>query len=321
MIVPHNRFDSMWLEKLNVSVYRRALMERVLRRMKDDEESVAVVQNPFWAGALDADDFSRIYYDCMDEISLYAGKSSLDRFQRYEERLVGMSKGIFVTARKSEERLRSRYPGIPIYRIPNGVDAGWFEARTKESGVPPDVSAIRKPLVGYVGALYTWLDYELISEVAAALPEISFVFVGPIGDRKRVTGICANTNIHFLGRKGYDQVPLYIDAFNACIIPFKPGPISQATNPVKLFEYFALGKPVVSTALSELEPYAEDKLVYMTGERAEFASLVRTALSEADKTLAAKRKQVARENSWRAHAERMYAVFVRDGQESGPHHV
>ncbi|RPH35003.1 hypothetical protein EHM92_06990 [bacterium] len=92
-------------------------------------------------------------------------------------------------------------------------------------------------------------------------------------------------------------------------MPFRIGKISQTTNPVKVFEYFALGKPVVSTRLKELEPYAARQLLSIADTAEQFAEAVESALRGSAPDCAEQRRQVARDHSWRAHAERMIEAF------------
>jgi len=88
LIIPHSRANSPFLERLNASVYRQVLRRKVFRKMAPSEVTVALVQNPFFGLVIDPGDFSATFYDCLDEISLCAGRSSPDRFLSYERRLI-----------------------------------------------------------------------------------------------------------------------------------------------------------------------------------------------------------------------------------------
>ena len=316
LLVPHNRFNSPLLEKINASVYRQYLRSRVLSRRSGEEVSVAIVNNPFLGRVLGKNAFSAIYYDCIDELSVYAGAASRQRFQSYERILAGMSRASFVTSQTLEEDLADRYPGLPRIRVPNGVDADWFQKRAAEAGPPQDIRGIRGPRIGYIGALYPWIDTELLEELADALPDVALVLIGPSDERERLRRLRSHSNIHCLGVKPYVDVPLYVASCDVCLIPFRTGPISRTTNPVKLYEYFALGKPVVSTPLSELERYAASGLVIIGNDLSEFVAGVRRALNELDASLCARRMEVARQHSWEQHAQRMLDVI--GGEESSP---
>jgi len=314
LVVPANRFNSAILEKLNTTIYGHVLRRKVFPAMNDGEESVALVDNPLWGIALEKNDFTRVYYDCIDDASLYAGNASLKRFLEYERRLADISDAMFVAAQNLEEHLRSFNTTKPIYRIPNGVDGDWFQKRAAESPQPDDLADIPRPIVGYVGTISEWLGYKAIHAVADALPGISFVFVGPIDFPERTAQLRSSPNIYWLGKKEYRDVPLYVAAFDVCWIPFGQGRIVENTNPIKLFEYFALGKPVVTTPLIEVEQYREQGLVYVGGTDETLIEALQTALGERDGDKRTRRAAVADAHSWKTLVDRMKKVF---GGENG----
>jgi len=312
-VIPHNRFNSEWLERLNAAVCRQALRRRVFRIQEPAERSIAIFQNPFWGLVLQQNDFFKIYYDCIDELSIYAGRSSRERFSMYESKLVDQSNGVFVTAKILEDSLLSRYGHKPIYRIPNGVDYLWFQDRVRDYAIPEDMMNLPRPVVGYIGALYSWLNYDLIVTMARRLPGISFVFIGPVENRETLHPLSDIPNIYWLGRKEYHEVPRYIQSFDVCMIPFLVNRISETANPVKLFEYLALGKPVVATRLAELERY-KNGLVYLAGTDEDFIAAIRAAIEEQDPEKSYQRREIAKDHSWQKHAATMMAVFNSEGR-------
>jgi len=297
---PTIRADSAFLERLNASVYRQFLLRQVLRG--NDDDTVAIFQNPFWGTVIERGDCSAICYDCLDDVSIYTGSALLDRFLDYEQQLIAKADVIITTAAKLEAHLRVR-TSKPIYRIPNGVDYDWFQKQALNALMPDDVRDLKRPIVGYVGSLSGWIDYELIGAVASKMPDVSFVFVGPFDSSERMKQLQTFPNIHWLGRKPYGEVPKYIKAFDVCTIPFKKGSIAETTNPVKIFEYFALGKPVVSSPLDELRPFSKEELVFIGDSAESFATGLRSALNDADEHRRISRMRIASNNSWQAHAE------------------
>lgn len=302
VVYPTNRVDSPLLEKLNASIFRQAIKRRILDAQSGGEDSYAIVQNPFFGLVLDRGDFERICYDCLDDLIIYAGNASVERFASYERRLLGMTNVVSVTADKLEQHVLNARPDVPVVRVPNGVDFEWFQDRFRKGSPPIDVRDVQRPIVGYVGILATWFDYELVAEVARCLPNVSVVVVGPLDFEYRIAHLKNIPNLSWLGRKPYEEVPLYVSSFDVCMIPFHHERISQTTNPVKIYEYFAFGKPVVSTPLHELEAFAKDNLVYMRERVEPFVGAVCEALDEKDESLRHRRQAVARENSWEHHA-------------------
>ena len=305
MVYPSNRVDSAPLENVTAAIFRQALKRRVLRFIGQDEESIAIVQNPFWGLVLQRGDFTTIAYDCLDEITLFSGAASVERFGGYERRLLDIAGTTFVTAEKLEERLRAIAPGRPIVRVPNGVDLDWFEDCAAGGGVPADIQEASHPIAGYVGVLRAWFDFDLIGHLARTMPDVSFIMVGPLDFEFRNAHLRTIPNLRWIGRREYGEMPRYISAFDVCLIPFLAGKVSQTTNPVKVFEYFALGKPVVSTPMHELLTFRNDGLLRLAQGKEEFASAVRESLAEPAGEIQDRRREMARRHSWRALTELM----------------
>jgi GT2 family glycosyltransferase len=108
------------------------------------------------------------------------------------------------------------------------------------------------------------------------------------------------SNIHLLGEKPYIDLPHYLALFNVCLIPFKLTKLIQATNPVKIYEYFSSGKPVVSTSIPELLPYK--KMIYMADDARGFSRAVKKALREKSTSLISDRQHIAKRNTWQHRA-------------------
>jgi GT2 family glycosyltransferase len=152
-----------------------------------------------------------------------------------------------------------------------------------------------KPIVGYFGAIADWLDLDLIAAVARLRPAYSFVLIGDVQERD-VSQIEALPNVFLLGRKPYADIPSYLHGFDVCTIPFLLNDVTQATDPVKLYEYFSLGKPVVATDMPELSQCAG--LLYIAHDADQFAAQIDAALAESGPHLAARRRDFAAANTW-----------------------
>lgn len=137
----------------------------------------------------------------------------------------------------------------PIYHLPNGVDVAKFQKR--EENPPSDLVIIPHPRITFVGALTTWIDFKLIHKTATSLKDHQFVLIGPIdppiADDPNLKSLQSMENVHFLGARPYDQVPNYLHYSDVLLLPRTTDPYSLACDPLKLYEYLATGKPVVST--------------------------------------------------------------------------
>jgi glycosyltransferase involved in cell wall biosynthesis len=182
--------------------------------------------------------------------------------------------------------------------VDHGVDYSTFEAGGEE---PEDVRDIPHPRVGFVGGIdaHTF-DPPMFLDVAKALSTLQFVLVGGCS---LPADWCTLPNVHLLGRRPYSEVAAYMAACDVLIMPWNQSDWIAACNPVKLKEYLAVGRPVVSTWFKELERY--DGLVHVARGADEFAAAIKNALaSEADPRPGRDR---VRSQTWTAKADEVLA--------------
>ncbi|MGZ7039146.1 MAG: glycosyltransferase, partial [Thermoanaerobaculia bacterium] len=165
-----------------------------------------------------------------------------------------------------------------------------------------------RPIIGYYGAIAEWFDADLIGDVARARPDYSFVLIGEALNRRAVA-LGALPNVALLGEKPYDLMPSYLADFDVCLIPFRITPLTEATDPVKLYEYFSQGKPVVATPLEELRRH--EPLVALASDATAFAAAIDRSLYENDPDLRIRRIEVAGANTWRDRGKVLEDVCSR----------
>jgi len=180
--------------------------------------------------------------------------------------------------------------------IPNGVDADHFrDGMTKGDRHPLPLASLAGPIVGFHGTIGGWIDFSLVSSLADRFPGVQFVMIGPIEVPRSI--LPQRPNLHWIGPRAYHDLPAYLSSFAVCFIPFRVDEFTRARNPGKLFEYFATGKPVVSTDLPEVSAFGG--LVYVGKDPAGVASAVEAALTEKGRAdLIAQRQAVADANTW-----------------------
>jgi GT2 family glycosyltransferase len=263
-------------------------------------DSWLLVQFPFWrrlASAVHAELQPLLLYDCMDEWDAF---ENVGAFARQEEpALVRAADLVLVTARRLVDKFARS--GVPSLLVRNAADLDGFRATITER----PLDGIPRPVVGFFGAIADWADLDLVEAVAKARPNYSFVFVGQVFGRD-TTRLEALPNVHLLGAQPYPRIPAYLGQFDASIIPFVINEVTQATDPVKLYEYFTSGRPVVSTALSELDSCRD--LVYIGHNPEDFALQLDRALAENDPDLACRRRQFAEANTWTHRVEAVEAA-------------
>ena len=241
-----------------------------------------------------------VVYDCMDEWQNFPGIAR--NLVEVESSLVNSADLLVVTAQRLLDKWDSRSGATVLAR--NAADFDFYQVCYRPNTL---LTEIQHPIVGYYGAIADWFDVELLEYVAGRRPGYTFVLLGGIFDVD-LSSLKRLSNIHFLGQQPYETMPLYLYHFDACMIPFKVNPITEATDPVKLYEYLSAGKPVVSVGLPELSQCREH--LYIAGNKDEFVEHLDRALAEDDIELVARRRAFAQRHTWKSRYEQIEAGIV-----------
>ncbi len=189
--------------------------------------------------------------------------------------------------------------------IDHGVDFDLFaSAGSREGDEPADLRPIPRPRAGFVGAIdASTFDPELFVELARQVPEVQFVLVGGCSLE---SGWVDLPNVTLLGQKPYEEVARYMAGCDVLLMPWNKSDWIAACNPIKLKEYLAVGRPVVSTPFRELDHYRG--FIEKAANASEFAACVRSALREptAPEHLRAR----VRGDTWRAKGDRLLAELA-----------
>ena len=278
------------------------LLRRQLRGLVCPGDAIWVTSpSPLLPGILRDLPRKALIYELMDDYpKIHASKEASVR--KTEAWLIEHAHLVITTSDALSQKVRAQHPGKKILQVSNGVDYAFFN-REIPAAKPDEFTGMDK-IAGYIGTLDTWLDFETIYYAAEKRRDIHFVFIGP----SKISPFPGKPNIHFLGTRDYEQIPWYCSFFDTCLIPFHPGEFADSVNPVKLFEYFSLGKPVVSCAMKELLPYRD--LLYTARDREDFLLKLEASLQETDKGLCERRKKVAGSNDWNEKAREINAALA-----------
>jgi hypothetical protein len=217
-----------------------------------------------------------VVYDCMDELSGFAGAPH--GLEEAERALLAVADVVFTGGQSLYESKRGLHSSV--HAFPSSVDVAHFARARQQRPDPVDQAAIGRPRVGYFGVLDERLDVELVSGAAAARPDWQFVFIGPIAkvDPERLPKAA---NIHYLGSKSYGELPDYIAGWDVSWLPFARNESTRFISPTKTPEYLAAGRPVVSTSIRDVvRPYGELGLARIADTADQFVEAAASALAE-----------------------------------------
>ncbi len=186
--------------------------------------------------------------------------------------------------------------------LDHGVDYESFAGAEDNPMIPAEMKDITRPIAGYFGGIdgHTF-DLEFMEKVVNFAPDISFVFIGKTS--QDCSKLAARENVKMLGQKAYEMIPQYGKCFDVAIMPWKQNRWIEACNPIKLKEYLALGKPVISTPFPELSQYRD--VVYEAGNPQEFVWRIFQALKENNAGQIAARRAKVCGASWDSKAEKV----------------
>ncbi len=238
---------------------------------------------------------SLMIYECVDDFRAARGLVKREVVGQLENALEKKANLVIVTSQHLYDLKQGKVSRLAL--IPNGADVEHFaKAMAPETRIPEELQSVPQPRVGFLGSIHYWVDLDLVRYLAVARPEWSFVLVGPVGRLANINAVSGLKNVHFMGRQPYEKLPGYLKAFDACIVPYVPDDVAKGASPLKLYEYLASGKPVVSVDMPEAAQF--EGLVRIAGGREEFLQALAAAVAENDPGLVKRRIEEAHRHSW-----------------------
>jgi glycosyltransferase involved in cell wall biosynthesis len=193
------------------------------------------------------------------------------------------------------------------FYVGQGCDISAFNPAQAFS-IPEDIAQIAKPIIGYIGALYTLrLDIEIIEIIAKHNANWSVVLIGPEDDGFKNSILHKLPNVHFLGLKNGDQLPAYLSTFDVAINPQVLNEVTIGNYPRKIDEYLAMGKITIATktkAMSIFENYT-----YLAEHKNEYPKLIEKALAENNAQLVQDRIAFAQSHTWENSVQEIYKAI------------
>lgn len=289
-------FSSCKIFRLTVQYIQYKIIKKILSQIdKQDEEYIFFFENYQLSNITKYFKPKIVIYDYIDNAFGFT-KLPYHVIKMWQNLVVNSN--FIITTSKSLTKQINLIRNENVHLVTNGVEYNIFsspQSQYKQSDLPND-----KKIVGYIGAIYPWLDFELIAYLCSKITNINFVFIGKEHPEiaNSLTSLKKYNNFFYLGFKNYKDIPTYLSSFNIGIIPFKRNELTECVNPVKLFEYSAIGIPTVCTNFSDdLEEFKN--LIFISRTNEEFLQNIFFALEKSTQPeFVDKIKNFAKANDW-----------------------
>jgi glycosyltransferase involved in cell wall biosynthesis len=197
--------------------------------------------------------------------------------------------------------------------VRNAGDYDHFVGAAKRALAAPEVSNLPRPVLGFAGnVLASKVDFDLLEDVARAVPQWTLLLIGPAAPETAfaLERLVQLPSVQWLGQKPYMELPRYVAAFDVGLIPYVSNAYTRSCFPLKLYEYLAAGKPVVASGVPELAEMEPD-VVLVNGAKS-FLQAVREAVGRNGETDQLRRRQLAARNSWETKTEQLLELVRRE---------
>jgi len=224
---------------------------------------------------------------------------------RQREALVTGSSDVIICV--SDELYQSKSNAkAQVHYLAHGVDFERFRNAAESNEVSEDIFNVAHPIAGYFGTLTAENDIEMLEYCAEKNQDVSFVLAGRItaGDYSKLQQM---PNVFFTGQVPYERVPAMCANFDVCLMPWKMNKWIVNCNPLKLKEYMASGRPIVSVKINEVNKYSE--LISIAETKEQFSRAVKWELANDSAERRKKRIEIAKQHSWNGHVERLCEII------------
>jgi len=242
-----------------------------------------------------------VVYDCMDELSAFAGAPP--ELTQREQDLLNWADLVFTGGPSLYKAKKGRHEHV--YCFPSSVDSAHFGGALHEDE-PADQAGLPHPRLGFYGVIDERMDVDLVRAMAEARPGWQIVMIGPVV-KIDPASLPKAPNIHYPGQRQYAQLPAYLSGWDVCLLPFARNRSTQFISPTKTLEYMAAEKMIVSTPITDVaEPYGD--IVYLGGTPEEFIAACEQALAVKGEERARRlerMREVLNRTSWTSTVSRM----------------
>ncbi|MCD4653195.1 glycosyltransferase [bacterium] len=318
-VLPMGKTRSAIMEFNDALIIKR--LDKMIRKLGLGRP-VLVTNTPFADRIAELYPWRAVAFDVIDDFTKW--EWSPHDSEAREKRLFNRADTVFTGTYSLFEKKKKYHPDTEF--IPCGVEVDHFmKANDPDLIVPDDIAQIRKkgPIIGYFGGLNERIDADLLVHLAESIPSASVVLLGPIfadfglSDFKdkwasllpypHSPGFGLKPlpdNLYILGIRKYAELPSYLKAFDACLLPYVLSDATRDIHPVKGLEYLASGRPVISTPLPDVVKFYKG-IIDVAESPDQFVETVRKHLENPDPEKNRERIEYARPRTWENMAEKM----------------
>ena len=277
----------------------KRFVSAVEKPLDQEQPTCLYVFHPKYAEYIEHIPHDILVYHAYDDYSKQASYGKVERTA--EEKLVSKADCIFASSRMIQKRLSELVDGAAVDFLPNGVDYQHFATAKPQ---PSELKSIQHPQIGYVGSVNDKVDLNLLKDLAERKPDYQFIIIGGFGrfdDQDGLLNSLQQTeNVHFLGSKSVDEIAGFMQHLDINTMLYRVDGKTWASSvyPLKLHEYLAAGKPVISADIDAVREFNQVVSIAQTPEQ--WISAIELSLSATSEEALKDRQAVAAENTWEA---------------------
>lgn len=278
------------------------------------KNAIVIVEFPMWINLVLNSHFKEctLCYDMSDDYELFETNRSLkQKIRTYEQNAIKQADYVFLTSENLLQKIKpikTKIEGKSVFIIENGVDLELFKvAQLSDENV---YKPFTRPIIGFIGGIFSWVNLDLIREAAVHYKDYSFVLIGPTDQESEIAALQQLPNIYYLGAKTKEEIAYYFKALDVGLIPY----VSETeysrlktVNSNKVFQYMFYGYPVVSTYYSQTESFSD--IGYISHTNDDFIQNIKKAILENDREKKQKRQEFALSHSWEKVVEEMIEII------------
>jgi len=316
--------DIHYITNRRISPIKQEFLAPILLDLPKDDFDVILNYNTLISGYYVAKKLKLpMIYDLADDLpEMIANSPQIPKFLRFFGKWIGetmLKRTVAISTKVTgiSDTLRVNYsiPNGKFEFIPNGVDTELF--KKVKSNLKQELGLDNCFVLGYVGVLREWVDLKPVYQAVKDFEDVRVLIVGEEGmlkeNKKMVREYGVEDKVIFAGTVPYTDVPKYISAMDVCLIPFKQNAISQSAVPLKLFEYMACEKPVISTRLRGVMEVVGDRILY-ADTADEYVVWIRDLIDNPDLTgeLGRSGREFVIENyDWKSIVEKLGELLIK----------